>query len=185
MIKIRGKKGSWQYFSTILTYCNKHGEQKIEFVPIRVQINRTFGLKLSYLDPIRIANRTLLPASNSDPDVRCPEPVVRMSKFRMWFVDILIEILCDQIRIWFFNVQIRLSEVVLIKISIKFRQKLHINLIIQCLNLIVRLSKFVLTPNDSKIRKTWTRIPKIQTRLELKLKFRQKFFNYIKFFQIK
>jgi len=119
---------------------------------------------------------------DSDPNVRCMDPVVWMSEFRMWFVNILTEILCDRIqtrtriRIRFFNVLTRLSKIILIKFSGEFRPKLHINLVVCCSNPVDRLSEFVRTRNGSKIRTTRTRICRLEFKFgHVWLKFPQRF----------
>jgi len=51
---------------------------------IRVRVNSgsdksDIQTKISYPKPVRIINRTFKPDPDSDPDVRCPDPIVRMS----------------------------------------------------------------------------------------------------------
>ena len=56
--------------------------------------------KTSYPNPVRIINRTFWPDPNPNPnsDVRCPDSVVRMSEYVMWFLNIITKILCDRTR---------------------------------------------------------------------------------------
>ena len=122
---------------------------------IRVRVNSSsdksdIWTKTSYPNPIWITNRTFWPDPDPDPDDRCPEPIV-------WICNVIFEHY-DQNLVWphsnpICNVRNRLSKIVFINFSRELRPKLYINLIVWCLNLVVWLSKFIQTRNDSKI---WT-----------------------------
>jgi len=80
-----------QMLGTNLILFNKQASP-LGVAKIRIQANSGLDkseiqIKTSYLNPIQVINRAFWP--DLDPNIRCSNPIVRMSEYVMWFFNIM------------------------------------------------------------------------------------------------